>query len=108
MIGQTSPINPPNDLDAVEHQSGVDTTRSASNGTATPIKLKLPFEKDENAPEKKSQGQMSDVSLRFKIDDQTHDLTILILDRASRKVVRTIPPDEIQNLKPGDLLELFA
>lgn len=50
----------------------------------------------------------TDVTLRFEIDSQTHDVTILILDKASQKVVRTIPPDEMERMDPGELLQLFA
>jgi len=49
-----------------------------------------------------------DVTLRFEIDSQTHDVTILILDKASQKVVRTIPPEEMARMDPGELLQLFA
>jgi uncharacterized FlaG/YvyC family protein len=49
-----------------------------------------------------------DVSLEFKIDSESQDVTILILDRTSRKVVRTIPPEEMSNLDPGELVQLFA
>lgn len=50
----------------------------------------------------------SDVSLKFMVDEKTRDVTILILDRASHKVVRTIPPEEMSELDPGELLQLFA
>ncbi len=50
----------------------------------------------------------NDVTIKFKIDEKTQDVTVYLLDRASRKVVRTIPPEEISRLNPGDLLELFA
>lgn len=53
-------------------------------------------------------SRQSQISLVFKVDQQTRDLTVYILDRASRQVVRTIPADEIAKLNPGDLLELFA
>jgi uncharacterized FlaG/YvyC family protein len=42
------------------------------------------------------------------VDAQTRDVTVLILDRASQKVIRTIPSDEMANLNEGDILELFA
>ncbi len=51
---------------------------------------------------------LGDVTLRFEIDSETHDVTILILDKASRRVVRTIPPEEMAKMDPGDLLQLFA
>lgn len=52
--------------------------------------------------------QMADVQLKFVIDAETKDVTILILDRTSRKVVRTIPPEEMAKLDPGELLQLFV
>ncbi|MFZ5808685.1 MAG: flagellar protein FlaG [Chloroflexota bacterium] len=56
----------------------------------------------------KASRPLGDVSLKFEIDNQTHDVTILILDKASRQVVRTIPPDEMARMDPGELLQLFA
>lgn len=56
----------------------------------------------------KGMRPLGDVTLRFEIDRQTHDVTILILDKASQKVVRTIPPDEMARMDPGELLQLFA
>lgn len=51
---------------------------------------------------------LGDVTLRFEIDSQTHDVTILILDKTSQRVVRTIPPEEMARMDPGELLQLFA
>ncbi|MCI0520742.1 MAG: flagellar protein FlaG [Chloroflexi bacterium] len=51
---------------------------------------------------------LADVSLKFMINADTKDVTILILDRASRKVVRTIPPEDMNRMDPGELLQLFA
>ena len=48
------------------------------------------------------------VQLKFKVDAETNDVTILILDRQSHRVIRTIPSEEILKLKEGDLVELFA
>jgi hypothetical protein len=48
------------------------------------------------------------VQLKFQVDNQTHEVTVLVLDRASRQVVRTIPAEEIRKFRNGDLLELFA
>lgn len=48
------------------------------------------------------------VRLHFKVDPETHDITVLLVDTASKKVVRTIPPEELQKLNEGDLVELLA
>lgn len=56
----------------------------------------------------KSAKDMSEITLKFKIDEKTNQVTIYLLDRASHKVVRSIPPEEMQKMGPGELLELFA
>lgn len=48
-----------------------------------------------------------DVHLKFQVDADTNEITILVLDKVSRQVIRTIPQDELQNLRAGDLFELF-
>lgn len=50
----------------------------------------------------------SDIHLQFLVDNETKEVTVLILDRASRRVIRTIPPTELNNLKEGDLVSLFT
>lgn len=51
---------------------------------------------------------MANVRLHFKVDPQTHEVTVVLVDTASKKVVRTIPAEELQKLKEGDLVELLA
>jgi uncharacterized FlaG/YvyC family protein len=51
---------------------------------------------------------LSSVYLKFKVDSKTNDVTVLVLDKASRKVLRTIPPEEMTKLQAGDLLDLFS
>lgn len=48
------------------------------------------------------------IGLKFRIDDETNEVTVYVIDRTSKQVLRTIPPEEIRNLKAGDLVELFA
>ncbi len=50
----------------------------------------------------------SDVSLRFIVDDDTHAITILVVDRANQKVIRSIPPEDIGNFQGGNLFDYFA
>lgn len=65
-------------------------------------------ERVELASRRRSFNPLSDVMLKFKVDAKTNDVTILIVDRASRKVVRSIPSDEMARMDPGELLELFT
>ena len=50
----------------------------------------------------------SNVRLHFRVDPKTHEVTVLMVDQNSKRVVRSIPPEEIGKLKEGDLVELFA
>ena len=50
----------------------------------------------------------SDVFLRFRVDGKSHHITVFVVDRASKRVVRSIPPEELNKLQVGDLLELVA
>ncbi len=54
-----------------------------------------------------SKALYTDVHLKFQVDDDTKEITVLILDRISKEVIRTIPPEELSNLRAGDLFELF-
>ena len=55
-----------------------------------------------------SQDSYHNVRLHFRVDPKTHEVTVLMVDKASHRVIRSIPPEEIGNLKEGDLVELFA
>ncbi len=63
-------------------------------------------------PEKKQASlpitSTADVFLKFQVNDKTKDVTIYVVDRASKRIVRSIPPDEMNKLKAGDLLEMLA
>jgi hypothetical protein len=47
-----------------------------------------------------------DVAVRFRVDRQTNDVTVFIVDRVSKRVLRSIPPEEVGKLQAGDLFEL--
>lgn len=49
-----------------------------------------------------------DVRLKFVVDSKTNDVTVLVLDKTSRQIIRTIPTDELKNLTRGDLVTIFA
>jgi uncharacterized FlaG/YvyC family protein len=49
---------------------------------------------------------MTDVQLRYKVNPDTKELTVLVIDKSNHKVIRTIPSSELKNFKEGDLLEL--
>ena len=53
-------------------------------------------------------GALADISLHFQVDSKTKELTVFIVDRKSKKVLRSIPADELNKLQAGDLLKLTA
>lgn len=50
----------------------------------------------------------SDTFLKFMVDKKSNDITVYVVDRASNRVMRSIPPNDVNNLKAGDLLKLLA
>lgn len=53
-------------------------------------------------------GGPSNVSIHFRLDDQTNDLTVFVVDRKTKRVLRSIPASELHKLQAGDLLKLTA
>jgi uncharacterized FlaG/YvyC family protein len=49
-----------------------------------------------------------DVRIQFKIDPDSHDVTVLMIDKESKRVIRSIPPQELRKLADGTLLQLLA
>jgi uncharacterized FlaG/YvyC family protein len=71
----------------------------------------LPETKSDPKSESESKPTLtkgSDISLKFMVDDDTNQITVLVLDRSTEKVIRTIPAEEMNKLSSGDLLSLFA
>jgi uncharacterized FlaG/YvyC family protein len=42
------------------------------------------------------------------VNEETKQVTVYVVDRESKRVIRSIPPDELNNLQAGDLVELLA
>jgi len=53
-------------------------------------------------------GKGSEIMLRFQVDPQTRQVTIFVLDKTHRNVIRTIPPEEMARLKIGEIIDLFV
>jgi uncharacterized FlaG/YvyC family protein len=48
----------------------------------------------------------ANVSVQFRVDEETNDVTVFLVDRKSKKILRTIPSSELQKLQIGELLKL--
>jgi hypothetical protein len=53
-------------------------------------------------------AESASVAVKFIEDPETKAVTVFVIDRASNKVVRTIPQNEMNNMRPGSLLEITA
>jgi uncharacterized FlaG/YvyC family protein len=59
-------------------------------------------------PEVRTPNSLENISLHFRVDDETNNVTIFLVDRKSHKVLRSIPAAELQKMQIGDLLKLTA
>jgi uncharacterized FlaG/YvyC family protein len=50
----------------------------------------------------------SNVSVHFRVNDETNELTMFIVDRENKQVLRTIPASEFYKMPAGELLKLAA
>jgi hypothetical protein len=62
-----------------------------------------------NPPDARVQSiKKEDVRMRFVIDPQSKNVTVLVFDKASNKVLRTIPQEELTKMKEGELVDLIS
>jgi uncharacterized FlaG/YvyC family protein len=52
-----------------------------------------------------SSAKSNETKLQFRVDEKTNDVTIMIMDKATDKVIRTIPPEAIKDIPIGQLME---
>jgi uncharacterized FlaG/YvyC family protein len=51
---------------------------------------------------------ISNISIHFNVDDETNRLVVVVTERESGRVLRTIPASEFEKMQAGDLLKLKA
>ena len=109
-------------IEQVPKISSVDVERQAVNASIVIQQQTAPIKQpdqqakpvEQKNEEKKAESQKhnaahsGDISLRFLVDDDTHAITILVVDRASQKVIRSIPPEEMGKFQGGNLFDYFA
>lgn len=59
-----------------------------------------------NGKQAQSIPQSTKTKLKFRVDRESNEVTVLILDARSHKVIRTVPPEELSELTPGELIDL--
>jgi hypothetical protein len=50
----------------------------------------------------------SNVSIHFRIQAETNEVTVFVVDRQTHQVLRSIPASELHKLKAGELLKIAA
>ena len=58
------------------------------------------------APKRQIPQSTTKTKLKFQVDRDSNDVTVLILDAKSHEVIRTVPPEELAELTPGELIDL--
>jgi hypothetical protein len=53
-------------------------------------------------------NNLSNISIHFNVDDETNHLIVVVTERKSGRVIRTIPASELEKMQAGDLLKLAA
>jgi uncharacterized FlaG/YvyC family protein len=107
--GATRAARPPVEMPAAKYDAEL------SRAKAKP-EVKVKSKPEANAKEQPAetlsavppQEAYHNVRLHFRVDPTTHEVTVLMVDKVSHRVIRSIPSEEIGKLKEGDLVELFA
>jgi uncharacterized FlaG/YvyC family protein len=83
------------------HQAELMTTQKPGNTNpeTTTKQIEVQAEQGEN---------FSNVSIHFRLDDKTNELTVFVVDRKTKRVLRSIPASELHKLQTGELLKLTA
>jgi uncharacterized FlaG/YvyC family protein len=50
----------------------------------------------------------TNVSVHFRVNNETNELTVFVIDRSSHRVLRSIPISELQKMPSGELVKLAA
>jgi uncharacterized FlaG/YvyC family protein len=94
-----------------------DPTISSVGRTAVELTGSLTSPKRENKPVEapkqpakvnQAAAAYGETRLQFQVDAKTNDVIILIRDKDTDKVVRTIPGDAINDLPPGQIMQRFS
>jgi hypothetical protein len=95
-------------VDPVVHASVAAYGLEATSGTQKPAGPKSEPAPQTEAKPQAASGGFSDVRLKFQVDEKTNEVTCMVIDKSSHRVIRTIPPDELKNLREGDLVQLYT
>jgi hypothetical protein len=72
------------------------------------LRAETPQTEAKARPEVERLNSLENISIHFRVDEETSNVTIFLVDRKSHKVLRSIPAAELQKMQIGDLLKLTA
>jgi hypothetical protein len=102
-------------------QIGAERQDAVSNSTVNPvgraaieligsldrpeIKQRTAIKQQEAKVAYSSTPSSNNTKLQFRVDEKSNDVTIMIMDKTTDKVIRTIPPEAIKDIPVGQLME---
>ena len=102
------PVNSPEAERRLEAQSRASVENSPAQKDKPVSPVKAEQSRQETEAPTANRVRLADVNLKFQVDPETQEVTVLILDRATRKVIRTIPAEEIKKIRPGELFDFSS
>jgi uncharacterized FlaG/YvyC family protein len=93
-------------------EAGTHTKASAADRTDAAVREKTALDSDRSikkaVEQAELQNKMSNISIHFNVDEETNRLIVVVSDRQSGRVIRTIPASELDKMQAGELLKLTA
>jgi|GEM_PF-1266710 len=116
---QSAPAMPVTATGAIPSVQGRAEQSATKQGAQAPGQLEvmaqkqIPQEEQKKAAETEKKNNlplqsMNNVTLRFSVDDKTNAITVFVIDKASKRVLRSIPAQDLNKMQAGDLLQLLA
>jgi uncharacterized FlaG/YvyC family protein len=96
----------PSDGNALSKSQSSAQTENASQARLASARLEKA--QAETKKETDQIGSLANVSIHFRVDDKTDNVTVFLVDRKTKKILRSIPANELQKLQIADLLKLTA
>ena len=108
-VGATTPDYTFQALQAQQQSQAIaESVKAATTIQETEKQSETKPEEERNTQNKLKQPQLNfnSVSLQFEVDSETGDVTLRIVDRESKEILRTIPQRDFTDLSVAELFSL--
>lgn len=92
----------------VANQPGLQALTTASQTETNQTAAETAAKKSAAASQPGASLNGLEISLKFRTDEETGATTIFVVDRQTKKVLRTIPFSELNKISVGELINLTA